>query len=155
MKSQQLSHHIFQHHVQEYQKASKTLLHHQATALFHEADQLSLELHKHHMFTERMSQNIYWIIKNFNLTHSNKLLNKSSHHLAESKWKHTGCPAMVSNLTDFQFSTTKMEAFCLGLKFATYIHQNITTNFILCNSRNFDTDFSKGFIQGIIPAFVP
>ena len=57
---------------------------------------------------------------------------------------------MVLNLTNFQFSTTEIEAFSLGLKFATDIYLNITTNTILDNYRNCDTDFSKGFIQGII-----
>ena len=43
-----------------------------------------------------------------------------------------------------------MEALSFRLKFATGIHQNITTNTILRNYRNCDTDFSKGFIQRII-----
>ena len=61
---------------------------------------------------------------------------------------------MVLNLTDFQFSITKMEALSLRLKSATGIYQNITTNSILCNYRNCNTNFSKIFIQGIILAAV-
>ena len=57
---------------------------------------------------------------------------------------------MILNLTDFQFSTNEKEALSFGLKFVTGIHQNIITNTILCNYRNGDTDFSRGFIQGII-----
>ena len=43
-----------------------------------------------------------------------------------------------------------MEARNLRLKFATSIYKNITTNTIVNNYRICDTDFSKGFIQGII-----
>ena len=35
---------------------------------------------------------------------------------------------MVPNLTNFQFSTTEMEALSLGLKFAIAIYKNISTN---------------------------
>ena len=151
MKSYKLSQPIFPHHVQEYLEVSKTLRHHQATVLFQEASQLSLELHKHHNFTDRISQNTSWMIENFNHIHYHKLSNKLTHLLDESKWKHIGSPEMVLNLTDFKFSTTEMEALSLGLKFATGIHKNITTNTILSN---YNTDFFKGFIQEIILASV-
>ena len=50
----------------------------------------------------------------------------------------------------FYFSTTEIEAISLELKFATGIYKNITTNTILDNYRNCDTNFCKGFNQGII-----
>ena len=95
-----------------------------------------------------LSHQIYRMIKYFNHTQSCKLSNKSLHPLAESKWKHIGYHEMVVNLTDFQFSTTEIEAFSFGLKFATGIHQNFTTNTILHNYGNCDTNFSRA--QGII-----
>ena len=70
-------------------EASKTLLNQEATALFHEANRHSLELHKHHNFTDRISQNIHHRIINFNHTHSHKLLHKLSRLLEESKWINT------------------------------------------------------------------
>ena len=76
IKSYKLSDRIFPHHVQEYIEASKTLLHHKTTALFHVAGQLSLELHKHHNLTIWNSQNIRWMIKEVHshkLTHTIKL----------------------------------------------------------------------------------
>ena len=109
----------FPPHILEYLKASKTLVNHGATALFHEANQLSLELYKHQDFTNRIAQNIHRIIKNFNHTHSHKLSYKHSRLLDEIKWKHIGRPEMVLNLTKFQFSTTETEALSLGLKFST------------------------------------
>ena len=137
----------FPHHVQEYLKASKTFLHHEATALFHEASQLSLELHKHHNFTNRISQNVGWMIKIFNHTHSHKLSNKLSRLLDKSKWKHIGHPEIVLNLTDFQFSITEIDYLSLKLKFATGTHQNSPTITQLSNYLNSNTDFSKGFIE--------
>ena len=94
------------------------------------------------MFTDKISQNIYWMIKNFNRIHSNKLSNKLSHFLAESNGKHTSRPEMVLNLIVFQFPTTEIEALIFGLKIATGIHQLITTNAFLHNYWNSDTDFS-------------
>ena len=52
-------------YVQEHRKKTKTLLHHQVTAMFYKANQMSLELHKYYMFTIMISQNIYRMIKNF------------------------------------------------------------------------------------------
>ena len=49
----------------EYLEASKTFLNHKAMALFHKANQLSLELHKHHNFMKRITQNTQQMIKNF------------------------------------------------------------------------------------------
>ena len=63
MKSNQLSHHIFPHDMQEFLEVSKTLLHRKATTLFHKAYQQSFELHKQYMFTDRISQNSYRMIK--------------------------------------------------------------------------------------------
>ena len=57
---------------------------------------------------------------------------------------------MVLNQTNFQFSTTKMEALSLGLKFATGIFKNITTNSIVSDYWNSDIDFSKGIILAAV-----
>ena len=73
-----------------------------------------------------------------------------SHLLNENEWKYIGRCEMVLDLTDFQFSTTEIEALSQRQKFASAIRKNITTNTILSNYRNCDTDFSKDFIQGII-----
>ena len=53
-------------------------------------------------------------------------------------------------ITNFQFYTTEMEALSQGLKFAIGIYKNITTNTVLDNYQNSDSDFSKSFIQAII-----
>ena len=78
-------------------KASITLFHHQATPLFHETNQQSLELHKHHMFIDRISQSDDKNIQQQPLQQTLKLL----HLLSEGKWKHIGHPEMVLNLNDF------------------------------------------------------
>ena len=80
--------------------------------------------------------------------------NQLSRLLKDSKWKHIRRLKMVQKLTNFHFSTYKMEAFSLGLKFATGICKNITSNIILDNYQKCDTDFSKGFIRGMILAAI-
>ena len=56
IKSDKLSYRIF--HL-TYLEASKILLKHETTALFHETNQLSLELYKHHNFTNKINQNMH------------------------------------------------------------------------------------------------
>ena len=73
-----------------------------------------------------------------------------SHFLDKSKWKHIGHPKRILNQTNCQIFTNKSETLSLGLKFATDIYKNIITITILSNYWNYDTDFFKGFIQGII-----
>ena len=83
-----------------------------------------------------------------------QLSSKLSRLLNDSKWKYIGRPEMVLNQTNFRFSTTEMEALSLGLKFATCIYKSIIINTKLENYRICDTDFSWGFIQGIILAAI-
>ena len=116
IKSYNLSHHIFLRRIQEYLEASKTLLNHEATALVHATNQLSLELHKHHNFTNKNSKKCqpYPFYKTAKQT-----LPPPGWKQVEPHWT----PKMVLNLTHFQFSTTEMEALSLGLKFATGIYK--------------------------------
>ena len=72
-----LLHYIFSRHVQENLRTSKTLLIHEATELFYEANWLSLKLRKQHNFMNRIFQNISHMIKNFKHTHSHKTIQQT------------------------------------------------------------------------------
>ena len=55
-------------------------------------------------------------------------------------------------MSNRDLTTTEHDALSLGLKFATGTHTNNLTEIITKNYRHTDTDFNKGFIQGIITA---
>lgn len=58
----------------------------------------------------------------------------------------------VTNLSKFQLSDTQLEALIFGQKFATGIPKYDTTDYIIKNHHHNDTEFTKGYIQGLITA---
>ena len=55
-------------------------------------------------------------------------------------------------MSNRELTTTEHEALSLGLKFATGTLTNNLTEIVTKNYRHTDTEFNKGFIQGIITA---
>ena len=68
-----------------------------------------------------------------------------------SSWKELGRVDLV-NISSTTLSTVETEVLCFKLKFATGIKNHDMGQLIDINYRHYDSDFHKGFVQGIITA---
>ena len=68
-----------------------------------------------------------------------------------SRWKKLGRADLV-NISSINLSPTETEALSFGLKFATGIKNYDMGKIINTNYKHHDSDFDKGFLQGIIAA---
>ena len=68
----------------------------------------------------------------------------------KSKWNTIGRPELITNISTYLPTKTEIQALSLGLKFATGLPNHSITNLISKNYRQTDTEFFKGFIQGIL-----
>ena len=59
---------------------------------------------------------------------------------------------LIENISDIVLTANKTQALSLGLKFATGSGKPDIANIVSRNLNYNDTDFDKGFIQGIIAA---
>ena len=81
-----------------------------------------------------------------------KLNQKLSSLCASSLWNTIGRPDLIHNLSSHHLSPTETEALSFGLKFATGLPKQNLVDTLTKNYRYTDTDFLKGYIQGIISA---
>ena len=70
--------------------------------------------------------------------------------ISNSGWKYIGRKDLVNNLSRKQLNDVEEEALSFGLKFAIGLPKNNIDDTISKNYRYSDTDFDKGFVQGII-----
>lgn len=63
---------------------------------------------------------------------------------SNSKWKYVVNPNLRENLSDIRLFNTER------LKFATGIHKGDRVDILVKNHNENDSDFTKGFIEGII-----
>ena len=91
-------------------------------------------------------------ISRINNNHISKLKSKFISLCNNSHWKNLGRADLINNISSINLSPTETEALSFGLKFATGIKNYDMGKIINTNYKHHDTDFHKGFSQGIIAA---
>ena len=91
-------------------------------------------------------------ISRINNNHTSKLWSKFIPLCNNSCWKKFGRDDLVNNISSINLSPTETKALSFGLKFATGIKNYDMGKLINTNYKHHDSDFDKGFLQGIIAA---
>ena len=84
-----------------------------------------------------------------NRTHISKLKDKLKILCDNRRWRNID---IIQNISDIALTPVELEALQFGLKFTTGINKLNIINTIKKNYKHNDSDFHKGFIQGIIAA---
>ena len=101
-----------------------------------------------HNMAEQLRSEIFRINNN----HISKLRSKFISLCNKSYWKDLGRADLVNNISSISLSSVQTKALSFGLKFATDIKNHDMGKLINANNKHHDSDFHKGFIQGIITA---
>ena len=144
------SDHIFPPHAQHFLEYTSKQLMYQSSHKLTEARRIKTFLRS----VRHINSTTEYSIKN-HITRNNtaQILNlekKLSTLCSSSKWCTLSRPELINNLSNHTLTTTQLEALGFGLKFATGLPHHSMTDLITKNYRFNDTDFRKGFIQGII-----
>ena len=91
-------------------------------------------------------------ISRINNNNISKLKSKFISLCNNSRWKNLSWADLVNNISSVNLSPTETEALSFGLKFATGIKNYDIGKIIDSNYKHHDSDFHKGFLQGIIAA---
>jgi len=91
-------------------------------------------------------------ITSINNSHISKLKNKLRSLCNNSTWKEVGRSNLIHNISNTELKPVEYEALQFGLKFATGLNKHNLTRLININYRHSDSDFQKGFVQGLITA---
>ena len=91
-------------------------------------------------------------ITRINNNHISKLRSKSISLFNKSCWKNLGRADLVNNISSISISPIETEALSFRLKFASGIKNHDMGKLINTNYKHHDSDFHKGFLQGIIVA---
>ena len=146
--------HIFPKYAQDYLKTKIEELKHREIDTMEEMKKARSALQKKNAFSNKDEIGLKLHIDRINKRDIKKHERTLSSLCESSKWKHIGRQSMVHNLSDRKISSTESEALSLGLKFAINTNNNNITDTITNNYGYSDTDFEKGFIQGIITASI-
>ena len=145
-----LSEHIFPEYIQLYLKNSIDELKHQHSSTLEQTKILRTQLYNENILSPGLETRIKRNIQDKNDSQAKLLDQKLSTLCRESKWKDIGRPELVTNISTHQLTDTELEALSLGLKFSTGLGKHKFTDLITRNYRHTDSDFTKGFIQGIL-----
>ena len=96
-----------------------------------------------------MAEQLWYEISRINNNHISKLRSKFRSLCNKSCWKDLSRVGLV-NISNVSLSSVETEALSFGLKFATRIRNHEMGKLINTNYRHHDSNFYKGFIQGII-----
>lgn len=125
-------------------KSSILELEEKETTLFHKAHIAGSALQKHEQTTRNSNSH--------NKKQIHILKNKLNMLICSSKWFKVSRKNLISNLSGSELSDTQLETLSFGLKFPTGLLKNDTTDFIMKNHHHNNSDFTKGYIQGLITA---
>ena len=145
-----LSEHIFPEYIQLYLKKSIDKLHHLLNSIHNQIKTLRTQLHNENALPSNLEAKIKLKIQEQNKKHAKSLELKLVSLCRKSRWKEIGRPDLVMNLSNYNLTDTETEALSLGLKFSTGGGRYQLTDLISRNYRHTDSDFTKGFIQGIL-----
>ena len=141
--------HPFPNYARDYLYHSAQKLKHEETELFEKARSIGISLRN--SLSAEQSNQIRHQLTRANNNQITNLQNKLKVLCINSQWKSLGNPNLINNLSDITLSQNETEALSFGLKFATGISKKSEVcDTIIKNYHSQDTDFEKGFIQGII-----
>ena len=146
------SKHIFPKYVQNYleESAENLRLQHSSTSTKARNLEQILQNSYHITKTEIKRLKLYSYQKSH--TQFTKLNRKITTLCAKSKWTTLGRNSIIENLSSITLNNTEKEALGLGLKFSTGLKNQQITDIVAQNYNSSDSDFYKGYVQGIIIA---
>ena len=101
---------------------------------------------------QSLNQFFFFEVTRINNNHISKLKSKFMSLCNSSSWNYLNRVDLVENISSTRLSTVETEAFSFRLKFATRIKNHDMAKLNDINYRHHDSDFYKGFVQGIIAA---
>ena len=117
---------------------------------FERARLLGLKLYRKNGMSHNMANQLRSEISRINNNHISKLRSKFIYLCNNSCWKNLGRVDLVNKIPSFNLSPIETEALSFRLKFATGIKNYDMGKLININYKHLDSDFHKGFLQGII-----
>ena len=144
--------HPFPPAVEKYLKSNAQLLKSEEDFIFEKSREVWPRL-KNHLDEFQIAQ-MKTDLTTINENQVNRLRQKLFLLCSNSPWAHFGRHNMVKNLSTASLTEAESEALSFGLKFATGLNNKSITDTLGKNYRKNDTDFDKGFIQGIIAAMI-
>ena len=140
--------HPFPEIVESYLKDSAEELHAKQQEHFYQASKIERNLH----LNAAQKRAIQKRVESASKKQIKNLENKLTELCENSLWNTTGRPELVKNLSDTELSKNETLALSYGLKFAVGTNKMDTTGTITKNHRYSDSEFERGFIQGLISA---
>ena len=144
------SQNIFPEYIETYIQHTVKALKHEESTTRHTANRLKTQLIKNKQLNATILSNIHSETLAISMkqvsTHNRRL----SSLCTNSRWTKIGNRHLINNISNYTPTRIELEALSLGLKFATGLRNNNTTDLIQRNYRQSDSEFSKGFIQGIL-----
>ena len=144
------SSHIFPKHALTHLLHIAEDLKQQRYIILNTARTLRSRLHYERRLTTRLEIKINRNTQAANNRQITSLQGKINQLCKNSKWKTIGRADLITNLSSYSPSPTELEALGLGLKFATGANNNNISHLLYKNYRQSDSEFNKGFIQGIL-----
>ena len=142
--------HIFPDYVQNYLESVAENLKHDTTQKFDKARLLRSELQSKKLFSSQDERILQRRIRTKDHKQRRNLERKLENLISTSEWKYIGRKDLINNLSKKELNNTEEEALSFGLKFAIGLPNYNMSDTIAKNYRYSDSDFDKGFVQGII-----
>ena len=144
------SQHIFPEYIETYMQHTVKTLKHQESTTRHTANLLKTRLIKNKQLDATTLNDIHTKTHAISKKQVSTQNRKLSSLCTNSRWTKIGNKNLIHNISNYTPTPTELEALSLGLKFATGLRNNNTTDLIQRNYRQSDSEFTKGFIQGIL-----
>ena len=146
--------HIFPKYIHDYLRTSADELRQKEILTFEKARHLRSIIHKENLMSNTETNALRRKINHTNHQQNTRLDGKISSLCSTSKWPLLGRQDLINNISNRVLTQTEQEALSFGLKFAIGINKTSITDTVTRNYRYTDTDFNKGFIQGIITSSI-